>query len=151
MNNEYKVIPFADVKIGQAFEDRNVDEAMTSFHWVKLSDTSYRVVGEGYIMRQPVFPAGCLVRTADCEPELANIDNPASRVEMTIVRADGSITTHDGLELPKTTAACELDFDTWWDREIATAHYFSCDKHEDTTRELCRTAWENGVDKAKGK
>jgi len=67
MNNEYKTIPFAEVKIGQEFEDRTINPKFTSFHWVKLTETSYREVGHHYIMSRPVFPKGCLVRTADCE------------------------------------------------------------------------------------
>ena len=58
MNNEYKTIPFADVKIGQEFEDvedEEFDGVMTLEPYIKRAYTC------------ATFRKGCLVRTADCD------------------------------------------------------------------------------------
>ena len=69
MNNEYKIIPFAEVKIGQEFD---VDNSRFPFecHYVKTAETSCDNEGVGGNVHEmePDFP--CLVRIADCEPEL---------------------------------------------------------------------------------
>tara|TARA_R110002153_G_scaffold151656_1_gene303056 strand:- start:1079 stop:1234 length:156 start_codon:yes stop_codon:yes gene_type:complete len=45
------------------------------------------------------------------------------------------------------TEQSQARFVIWWERETAKAHYFGSNKHEETAKELCRIAWENGQDK----
>ena len=71
MNNEYKTIPFADVKIGQQFDDGYL-ERFTHRQYIKTGSCSYKEAlwHESLADGDTAFPDGCLVRTADCEPEL---------------------------------------------------------------------------------
>ena len=76
MNNEYKIIPFAEVKIGQEFEDGGVCE-FGNLCWVKMDEKHYTLDTDKkdfrpawFNIERELFPDGCLVRIADCEPEL---------------------------------------------------------------------------------
>ncbi len=71
MNNEYKTIPFAEVKIGQEFECADGAYRITDWPFTKVSESKWRC-GESSINNFSAihFRRGCLVRTADCEPEL---------------------------------------------------------------------------------
>ena len=65
----YKVIPFEDVKIGQEFENADLDEYFSPKPWVKIGKRRKSANGDpnGFPVNSP---AGCLVRIADCEPVL---------------------------------------------------------------------------------
>jgi hypothetical protein len=96
MNTEYKVIPFADVKIGQEFEDAEAHYSFSDSPWLKAAPASYTLKNKDKWDSKTHPKIYCLVRVYDCEPELANIDNPASKVDMTIVRVDGSVENAQG-------------------------------------------------------
>ncbi len=70
MNNEYKIIPFADLKIGQQFECADGAYRITDWPFTKVSESKWRC-GESSINNFSAihFRRGCLVRIADCEPE----------------------------------------------------------------------------------
>ena len=72
MSNEYKVITFSELKVGQKFENSRMFDIITTEPWVKLGDEVY-----GYTDRlgkewryDKAFKDPCLVRVADCEPVL---------------------------------------------------------------------------------
>ena len=71
MNNEFTIVPFADVKIGQEFESADAHQEMSIVPWIKFNEYRKRsaisLPVEGFFVH---FETPCLVRTADCEPEL---------------------------------------------------------------------------------
>jgi hypothetical protein len=68
MNKEYKVIPFAEVAVGQEFESLG---GSFSNPWEKISDTTFSYMGLSSSLNPlEVFPKGCLVRISDCVPAL---------------------------------------------------------------------------------
>ena len=76
MNTElYKVIPFAEVRVGQEFE-HGKEVTFLSSPWIKVSDThmsleSERRNTELWIEHNTILDGeGSLVRIADCKPEL---------------------------------------------------------------------------------
>jgi hypothetical protein len=103
------------VKVGQEFQREfsdNTDHIFDDQPWVKLSQDTYQLTGEGthHVFSCPSFRDGCRVRIADCKPE--------------------------------------LDFDTWWEREGSAGYRSHAYNESPSIKELCRTAWENGADKA---
>ena len=71
MKTEYKVIPFTEVKIGQEFEDALDFDQFTDEPWIKTGVNSYKVTCDlVWDDGEEEFNEGCLVRIADCEPEL---------------------------------------------------------------------------------
>jgi hypothetical protein len=74
MDDKYKVIPFAEVAVGQEFEDsHNMGEPNLTFTddpFIKLNESSFKTAARSYIYLDVVFPGGCLVRIADCAPVL---------------------------------------------------------------------------------
>ncbi len=69
MNNEYKTIPFAEVKIGQQFEFAEYHKNITNNCWTKINEKEYQGVSSPWKYNEDLR-GGCLVRIADCEPEL---------------------------------------------------------------------------------
>ena len=69
MNKEYKTIPFADVKIGQEFEDSRYAKTLNHLPWIKKKHDAYGTdcSAKPIQLKEGRFPQGCLVRTADCE------------------------------------------------------------------------------------
>ena len=143
MNNEYKVIPFAEVKIGQEFEfksDLDIDGSpleFTSSPWTKsLIDEIGLYITKEYIERRGVTAhlAGCLVRTADCEPiqhcweggTKATCDCP-----------DCGPCLVDYTETPEQRKVAE-DFDTWWDREGEQ----NVEWTDTWVESMCKAAWD---------
>lgn len=67
MNDEYKVIPFAEVKVGQEFEDADNLSIFTDSPWIKISETSYSVMNKVMWDSKTHPKVNCLVRIADCD------------------------------------------------------------------------------------
>jgi hypothetical protein len=72
----YKVIPFEEVAIKQCFENALSCVEFGKVNWVKYSKVTYDVTSlednaDIHLkIEEGDFPAGCLVRIADCKPEL---------------------------------------------------------------------------------
>ena len=76
MNKEYKVIPFADVKIGQEFECVATRQEMTNEPWIKRSKHNYGLECPSTTFSDGLkcHHKGCLVRIADCDPVEPELD-----------------------------------------------------------------------------
>jgi len=69
----YKIVPFSEVLIGQEFDEPSYcDEVCSSDPWVKTEVNSYKAKkgNTNWHDGDSEFKSGCLVRIADCKPEL---------------------------------------------------------------------------------
>lgn len=79
--NEYKIIPWEEVAINQEFEDAEHHEAFNTNSFTKISESTFKAHQSSHIYIDFDFPEGCLVRIADCEPELPNAEDRIKELE----------------------------------------------------------------------
>ena len=130
MNNEYKVIPWEEVKIGQELEQK-YHQHFSDDPWVKMSETNYACGSDSGWDGAAYFSDGCLVRTADCEPIKRCWEGGT---KATCDCPDCGTCLVDYTETPEERKVAD-DFDTWWDTEAIGCYYGH------STKDACKAAW----------
>jgi len=140
MNNEYKTIPFAEVKIGQEFEDAKYHNEIGIAPWIKESEESFKARNDkSWDLDEHDFTRGCLVRTADCEPIKRCWEGGT---KATCDCPDCGPCLVDYTETPEERKVA--DFDTWWGNQCEFGNMPIWTTHEEAmkVKRVAKAAWD---------